>query len=105
MNIQFTEYTAIVLVRTEKFNQWISDANKKADVEDETLFQGDYSTYLVKNVITPKEVENFVAGNFRALFENELDQWHDKEFWPEELTLDMFYQWVTIQTNREVFLT
>lgn len=104
MNLQPTEYTALVLIRTEEFNQWISQANKKAGVDEGTHYPGDYGTYLVKNIITQKDVENFVAENFRALFENELGQWHDAAFWPDELTLDLFYQWFTVKVNREVFL-
>jgi hypothetical protein len=104
MHLQSTDYTAIVLVRNEEFNQWINQTNKMAGIDEGTNYQGDYSTYLVKKIISQKDVETFLKENFRILFRNELGQWHDERFWPQELTLDLFYKWFSIKVNREVFL-
>ncbi len=102
--IKSTGLTAIVLARKEPFYQWLRQANRAAMVTDaDNHFEGDHSTYLVKDIVTRKEVDDFILRNYLALLENELQQWHDRAFWPEGLTPALFYEFFEVEVNREVY--
>lgn len=102
--IKSTGLTAIVLARKEPFYQWLEKANRAAMVADtDNHFEGDHGTYLVKDIITKKEVDDFVRLHYLALLENELGQWHDRAFWPADLAPALFYEFFEVGVHREVY--
>lgn len=101
--IQDTEYTALVLVRKESFYEWLKMAGHKSGEEADSNFEGDYSTYLVKDVITPEDVHSFLQSGYREMFENELSQWHEREFWPSKLSTELFLEFFEVQVHRQVY--
>ena len=103
MKIQPKEFTALVLKRKQPFIDWLREADSKAGCENDYDFAGDYGTYLVKDVSTASEVENFLRNQFKELIENELAEWHEPDFWPEELTYDMFCGWFEVEVHRQVY--
>ncbi len=103
MKIQPKEFTALVLKRKQSFVDWLKEADSKAASENDYDFSGDYGTYLVKDVSTAPEIENFLRNHFKELFENELVEWHEPAFWPDELTYDLFCGWFEVEVHRQVY--
>jgi hypothetical protein len=103
MKIQPKEFTALVLKRKQPFADWLRETDSKAASENDYVFPGDYGTYLVKGVSTDTEVENFLRNHFKELFENELAEWHEPAFWPQQLTYDMFCGWFDVEVHRQVY--
>ncbi len=101
--IKETEYTALTLVRKEPFYEWLQMAGHQSGEEAENHFEGDYGTYLVKGVITPEDVFTFLQSNYLDVFENELIQWYGREFWPHELTTELFLEFFEVQVHRQVY--
>ena len=102
--IKSTGLTAIVLARKEPFYQWLRQANRAAMVTDtDNHFEGDHSTYLVKDIVTREEVDDFIRQNYLTLLENELQQWHDRAFWPALSGPELFYEFFEVEVNREVY--
>ncbi len=99
-----TQQTALILVRKEAFYQWLTEANRKAIVHDDNFFEGDYGTYLVENISTQDDIYSFLQTHYKTLFENELREWHEPEFWPEELTRELFLAFFDVQVHRQVYL-
>jgi hypothetical protein len=97
-------YTSLVLIRCKPFYDWLAYADgKEGNVEDH-IFPDDQSTYLTQEYLnTPNEIQLFLDKHFVELFENELNQWHPRELWPDVLTRKMFDEWFEIKINREVF--
>jgi hypothetical protein len=102
--IKPTKYTALILIRKPPFYKWLREANKKAMLTNDNFYEGDHGTYLIQNITTKTEFANFLKNQYLPLFENELNQWHERELWPAELSQNIFEQWFDVQINREVFM-
>jgi len=103
MKIQSKDFTALVLKRKQAFLDWLKEADRRAMSENDHDFAGDYGTYLVKIVSTTSEIENFLRNQFKELFENELREWHEPEFWPEDISYELFCQWFEVEVHRQVY--
>ena len=103
MKIQPKEFTSLVLRRKQPFIDWLKEVDSKAGSENDYDFPGDYGTYLVTNVSTTAEVENFLRNHFKELFKNELAEWHESAFWPEELSYELFCRWFEVEVHRQVY--
>ncbi|MFN2395002.1 MAG: hypothetical protein ABR597_04880 [Bacteroidales bacterium] len=103
MKIQPKDHTALVLRRKQPFLDWLKDADSKAGSENDYDFAGDYGTYLVEDVSTATEVETFLRNRYKELFENELAEWHDTAFWPEEISYELFCKWFDVEVHRQVY--
>jgi hypothetical protein len=103
MKIKSKKFTALILRRKQPFNDWLKNANSKAGSDSDYEFPGDYGTYLVKGVSTATEVENFLRNHYKELFENELAEWHEPAFWPEELSYELFCRWFEVEVHRQVY--
>ena len=101
--MQITEYTALILIRKNAFYTWLEEAGSKSMEVADSTFKGDHGTYLVKDIITQKDVFEFLEKNYKKLFKNELYEWAEPAYWPKELTRELFFHFFEVQVNRQVY--
>jgi len=76
-----------------------------------TLFEGEEpitnkeenNVYLVREFDSNEEVQRWIEKNFKAIFDNELNDWYtDESKWPKNRTLAMFKLWFEVEINSMV---
>jgi hypothetical protein len=102
--IKSTPFTSLVLIRNQPFYDWLTMADATTGEHEDHTYKNDHGTYLIKEVYTQGEVDDFILRHYISIFENELTQWHDRSLWPEELTWELFAKWFTVHINREVYI-
>lgn len=102
--ISATDFTAIVLIRKMAFYQWLERANTEAkEIDADNRFDSDYGTYLVVGLFTDEDISDFLDLHYHKLFQNELREWHEPNFWPDELSRELFADFFEVKVNREVY--
>lgn len=75
--------------------------------EEEIVFSSnddcEGSIYLIEEDFF--EVEPILEKNFKKIFKNELDAVADEEYWPENLSLELFNDWFLCDFGNSVFDT
>jgi hypothetical protein len=95
---------AIILRYKAPAVQWINDADSYEEGTEVTLDAAnrDRPVYLISD--QDAENDDVVAGwielNYESLFEGELDGWYtDDSLWPDNLTLNLFYEWFDVECH------
>ncbi|MFZ5796791.1 MAG: hypothetical protein C4563_08225 [Desulfobulbus sp.] len=98
---------ALILRYNEPFVRWIntSDPNgKNPNISLEEANQ-DKIVYLIDED-EAENPEEWIALNHENLFAMELDGWYtDESLWPQNRSLEMFYQWFTVECHSAVIDT
>jgi len=83
---------------------WINDADPY-DLDPGITLESandDRTVYLIgdDDGDGPDALEAWVALNYAALFENELDGWYtDEKLWPAERDLSLFHDWFEVECH------
>ncbi len=70
-----------------------------------TLADGnEESTVYLVEVEDQDDFEEWLASNYRELFEEELNGWYtDPELWPQERSLKTFKKWCSFELHSVIF--
>lgn len=97
---------AIILKYKEPAIRWVnnSDPNDGDDATEVTAeeINRERIVYLItdEDADTDESVSHWIEVNYLTLFENELDGWvSDESMWPQNLSLDMFYEWFEVECH------
>ena len=99
--------SAVLLKYKEPFVRWINDADPYDHGSPMTLEDAneDRNVYLV----TEEDAENFeewISLNYKALFENELNDWYtDESLWPKKRTKKIFHEWFSVECHSTIIDT
>lgn len=90
---------AIVIKYKKPFLEWIA---KFGEPFEETG-DDDYNIYLIPEVEGDEELEEVILENWDTIFNEELENWcTDKRLWPQELSYDLFKEWVIVDYHSVV---
>ena len=96
------ERSVVVLKPKQAFLEWV---NSKIAISEDNLLdlesiRVDCNSYLIPEVNEIEDGISYVDEVFEALFQLELASWsEDKNLWPAELTLIMFWEWVDVEIS------
>ena len=93
----------MALKRCKPFYDWLKQADEKARSSETHTFEGDHSTYLLPGFDTPKDFREYLQKNYLEFFKNELAEWHEPEFWPEEITWELFCNFFEVEYHSQVY--
>ena len=93
---------AVILKYKEPAIRWVNEADpvkedrpvRSKDLENER------TVYLVDvlDVDGKQAVEEWIAANFKTLFEDELESWYtDTALWPKTRTITVFREWFDVE--------
>ena len=69
-----------------------------------STLQKEGNVYLIGEVESEDDFSREIGQHWRAIFENELTAWDEMgDFWPSELSLDLFNQWFSVGHQLMVF--
>jgi len=101
---------AILLKYKAPAVQWINDADpchEDPGISLESVNE-ENTIYLVSEheAESPEALKKWIALNYQALFERELDDWYtDEGLWPNVLDLKLFYEWFEVECHTEIIDT
>ncbi len=101
--ITLTKNSAMVLKRCKPFYDWLLKADKLAKSSDTIAYKGDHSTYIMQDFDTPQIFREFLQHNYLEFFKNELTEWHEADYWPEELTWKLFCDFFEVEYHSQVY--
>jgi hypothetical protein len=90
---------AITIKYKKPFLDWIAKTGKPF------LETGndDYNIYLIPEVEGDEELEEIILDNWDTIFNEELENWcTDKSLWPQDLSYDLFKEWVIVDYHSVV---
>ena len=99
--------SAVILKYKQPFVKWLNEAAPSEEDPSITLSEAndDRTVYLV----TEEDGENldeWVALNYQALFESELEDWfQDESLWPPKRTKKLFREWFEVACHSVIFDT
>jgi len=82
---------AIVVKVKKPLFDWLNSVSR-----DEILFSGDEegTIYLLREMDSNEETDQWLKRNFDKIFKSELISWHtNKQDWPKNRTFGMFKEW------------
>ena len=92
--------SAILVRPRQPYLDWaasLGDADLLPDADDER------TVYLVPIFEDDEQAEEVVSRCYESIFENELFGWHtEPDDWPQERSLDTFYEWFEVEMNSVV---
>ncbi|MGO4575400.1 hypothetical protein AB4Z48_05070 [Cupriavidus sp. 2TAF22] len=95
----------VILVPQQPFFDWIMavDTDPVPSLTLENVRE-DQSAFLAPDEISnaPQAVQ-WVEERWRAFFEFMLGEWFEESVWPQNLTLEQFREWFTVQHHSTVF--
>ena len=95
--------TAIIVRYREPFVRWINEADPVPGGSHITTEQDEQTVYLIHEIENRSELDEWLALNYDALFEAELDAWYtDEALWPKNRTLELFHEWVDVEYHTMV---
>ena len=95
---------AIILKYREPAVLWINESDpfdEAPGVDLETVNE-ERTVYLISDADadTPDMLDAWLALNFLALFESELEGWYtDPSLWPQDITLALFHAWFEVECH------
>ena len=98
---------ALILKYREPAVLWINEADPYGEgpgVDLESVNE-ERTVYLISDhdADSPTAVDAWLALNFRALFEDELEGWYmDPALWPQDITLALFHAWFEVECHTVV---
>lgn len=98
---------ALIVRLKEPFIKWINEADPLDTRSKISLVEAneDRTVYLIDDS-EADHVDEWVALNFRQLFECELEDWYsDPELWPKEITREVFDEWCELECHTVVIDT
>lgn len=98
---------SIVLIPKQPFLDWIRTVERSKSKDDLWLndldIRKDRNVYLIDELESDKELEEYLKDNFEKFFLNELNDWYtDTELWPKDITFEMFREWLDIEFHSMV---
>lgn len=95
----FIDRHAIVIRPKQAFKDFQKNLFSQEEEKDQ-----ENNVYLVHEMDSNEEVEEWLKSNFKKIFENELWGWNtDKRTWPKPLTWKLFEQWFSYEINSMVY--
>ena len=93
---------AVILKYREPFVRWINEADPIEESPGITADElvNERTVYLISENDSDgqRAVEKWIARNYKALFEAELEGWYtDPKLWPRKRTLAVFREWFTVE--------
>lgn len=81
---------AIVIKPKKPFFDWIHYIYPDKTVSH----RSEANIYLIREMDSNEEIENWLTRNFDKLFQNELNDWNtDEACWPQKRTFKIFKEW------------
>ncbi len=95
---------AIILKYKSPAVQWINEADPCVEDPGISLasVNEDRTVYLIRDqdADDPETVAEWIALNYEALFESELEGWYtDEDLWPKNRNLALFRKWFEIECH------
>ncbi len=98
----FVERSVAVIKPKQLFLDWINQTF--TELPHELTLESiriDCNSYLIPEVAELEDGINFIDNKFFDLFELELASWNeDKDTWPKNLTLKMFWEWFDVEIHQ-----
>jgi hypothetical protein len=96
------ERSIVVLKPKQPFLEWINNtlATSSDTLLDLQSVRIDCNSYLIPEVNEIESGVAYVDEIYESLFQMELASWsEEQEFWPQELTLKMFWEWFDVEIS------
>jgi len=92
--------SAFTVTAKKPFIDWINRLDPKNPLKIRVL--GESSTYLTKPDFT--DAAAHLKKYHKEIFELELESmWTDEEDWPENITLELFHEWFSVEISNWVY--
>lgn len=89
--------SAVILTPKEPFLTWLNSVEQDGNQWSLNEIRSDPTVYLIPSQETEVRAAHYINSIYSELFNRVLEEWiMEKELWPKELTLDMFYDWFDI---------
>jgi hypothetical protein len=93
---------AVLVAPKKPFFAWLNHLNPNDPIKESQI--KDHNIYLIHEVGTEAEFEQWLTLHYNRLFEEELFQWHTHtEDWPTNRTLALFKKWFRVQQHSMVY--
>ena len=92
---------AVLLQYKKPFVRWINEADPYKNDPGITSESAntDRTVYLITDE-DGENVEEWIALNYKILFENELEGWYtDESLWPKKRNKKTFYEWFEVECH------
>ncbi len=84
---------AIIVKPKKPFFDWVNaidDTDKIEEVDENNI-------YLIREMDSNFDVQEWISDNYEALFVNELNDWYvDETLWPKHRTYELFCEWFKV---------
>lgn len=99
--------SSLTLLAKAPFAEWVAtlpvDEFGSSDISLGSL-QKEGNVYLIGEVESEDDFRREIGQHWRSIFENELTAWDEMgDFWPSDLSLELFHQWFTVGHQLMVF--
>ncbi len=83
---------------------WANSADDDGPRADLRALRADPSIYLVESVDFLEDFDLLVEDTWEWIFQEQLNGWmRDPEYWPKELTREMFAEWFDCQLSTMIW--
>ena len=87
---------AIIVKPKKPFFDWVNaidDTDKIEEVDENNI-------YLIREMDSNFDVQEWINDNYEALFANELNDWYtDESLWPKDRTHELFSEWFKVEIH------
>lgn len=89
--------SAVIITPKEPFLQWLNSVEQDGNQWSLNEIRSDPTVYLIPSQETEIRAAHYINDIYSDLFKRVLEEWiMEKELWPKELSLDLFYDWFDI---------
>lgn len=102
MDFEMVDRNAVLVAPKKPFFAWLNHLYPNDPIKESQI--KDHNIYLIHEVGTDAEFEQWLTLHYNRLFEEELFQWHTHaEDWPTNRTLALFKKWFRVQLHSMVY--
>ena len=93
----------VVISLKQPYIDWVNRIRTPEEIQEGVEFDlsslnDECTSFLIPEVISTDEFEEFLQNNWKALFQYEVSNWvQDRELWPKGLTYEMFREWFEVR--------
>jgi hypothetical protein len=98
---------AVILKYKDPFVKWLNATDPYDENPGISLAEAndDGTVYLIRDE-DGENLEDWLALNYKTLFENELEDWYtDESLWPKKRTKKKFHEWFEVACHTAIYDT
>ncbi|MGF1558561.1 MAG: hypothetical protein ACFCUL_05670 [Flavobacteriaceae bacterium] len=101
-DFDMVDRNAVLVAPKKPFFAWLNHLYPKDPIKEHQM--NDHHIYLIHEVGSDQEFEDWLSNHYVDLFENELAAWHTNQTdWPKPMSLALFKKWFQVQLHSIVY--